>query len=182
MKSVFSCWRNIKTLIESNWTKRLFIHFILSLRNSWNSLCTMNSHWAKIIVPFFLSGAASLCTAQNTATGIETSLDFRDQPHLSFDAIFDDFHPKLIKVFDPLYLNISEDTHYDHYLTHMGLRMEKRPRFIHIKIVSHKFDTVPTEDVSIFLTIYFPKLCFLKNVLHHFCSNIIYVISFGVCL
>uniref|UniRef100_A0A8D8YM45 Uncharacterized protein n=1 Tax=Cacopsylla melanoneura TaxID=428564 RepID=A0A8D8YM45_9HEMI len=87
----------------------------------------------------------SLCSAQ-TPNIPTTLINYRAMPHLSFEAIYNDFYPKLMKEFDPVYLNISEDTHYDEYLTHMGMLKESRPRFIHIKIVSHKFVPVPTED------------------------------------
>lgn len=103
----------------------------------------------RIIFSFcLLINIGLICNAQKTEVVESTTLDFRDQPHLFFDAIYNDIYPKLIKVFEPVYLNITEDHHYDAYLTHMGVRKARRPRFIRLKIVSHKFDTVPTEDVS----------------------------------
>lgn len=101
--------------------------------------------WSKIMVPVVLVGMVIFCSVSAN----EEDIPFRDRPNLSFHAIYSDFHPKLTKVFDPLFLNISENPIYEHYLTHMKIPMNARPRFIHLKIVSPKFNNVSSDDVSI---------------------------------
>lgn len=121
----------------------------------------MNFHCTLIFSVVILVGLVTF----STASGNEDEIPFRDRPSLSLNAIYNDFHPKLTKVFDPVFLNISENTIYDPYLSHMKIPMNVRPRYIHIKIVSHKFINVSSDEVSIYIedTFLVSSRCFVLD-------------------